>query len=355
METAASDCALRTVTVIMPIRNEGPFIGRSLGAVLAQDYPRELMEILLVDGHSTDRTREEVRAVAGARPDVRVLDNPAGIVAAGLNLALAEARGEVIVRIDGHCEVPRHYVRACVRHLVEDRVDGVGGAVRTLGDTPVGRAIATAMSCRFGVGDSAFRTTRGISQLTDTVAFPAYTREAINRAGPFDEELVRNQDDEYNYRLRSMGARVLLAGDVESIYHGRTSLRRLCRQYFEYGYWKVRVMQKHPRQMRARQFAPALLVASLALGSVLAAVSTMAAAATALVVAAYLAATATASIIQARRDWRLAPWLPPAFITLHLAYGLGFLTGLVAFRRRWRDGSLPEVSTATGDTKRTGR
>jgi len=339
---------LTTVTVIMPVRNEAHFISRSLGAVLAQDYPCDLMEILIVDGRSTDGTRDVVQAMASERPNMRLLDNPAGIVATGLNIALAESHGEVIVRIDGHCEVPPHYVRACVRHLAQDRVDGVGGAVQTVGDTRTARAIATAMSCRFGVGNSAFRTTRGVSQLTDTVAFPAYTREAIARAGAFDEELVRNQDDEYNYRLRSLGARILLAGDVESIYHARTSLRRLCRQYFEYGYWKVRVMQKHPRQMRARQAAPALLVLSLVLGALLAMWSTVAAYATALVLLAYLAATAMASIAQARSDWRLLPLLPLAFISLHLAYGLGFLTGLVAFGHRWREGAIVRAPSCAG-------
>ncbi len=327
---------MQRVTVIMPIRNEAAFIGRSLGAVLAQDYPHDLLDVLVVDGRSTDKTRDVVRSVANGYTRVRLLDNPAGIVATGLNLALKEARGDVIVRVDGHCEVPPHYVRTCVKHLDEDQVDGVGGAVRTVGDTLTARAIATAMSCKFGVGNSAFRTTRGVSQLTDTVAFPAYTRAAITRAGPYDEELVRNQDDEYNYRLRSLGARILLAGDVESIYHGRASLRRLCRQYFEYGYWKVRVMQKHPRQMRARQAAPALLVLSLALGALLSLWSPIAGYATALLLLTYLTATAAASIAQARTDWRMLPILPLAFITLHLAYGLGFLTGLVAFRRRWR-------------------
>jgi succinoglycan biosynthesis protein ExoA len=328
---------MQRVTVIMPIRNEAAFIHRSLGAVLAQDYPPDLLDILVVDGRSTDRTRDVVHTVANGSPHVRLLDNPGGIVATGLNIALAEARGDVIVRVDGHCEVPPDYVRTCVKHLDEDQVDGVGGAVRTVGDTLTARAIATAMSCKFGVGNSAFRTTRGrgISQLTDTVAFPAYTRAAITRAGPFDEELVRNQDDEYNYRLRSLGAKILLAGDIESIYHGRASLRRLCRQYFEYGYWKVRVIQKHPRQMRARQAAPTLLVLSLALGAVLSFFSPLAAYATLLLLLTYLAATLVASITQAREDWRMLPILPLAFITLHVAYGLGFLTGLVAFRRRW--------------------
>lgn len=326
-----------TVTVVMPVRNEAHYIVASLRAVLAQDYPADLMEVLVVDGESTDGTLELVRATTHDRNNVRVIQNPRRIVASGLNAALAEARGEVIVRIDGHCEVPPGYVSACVRHLQEEHVDGVGGAVITIGETRVARAIANAMSCPFGVGNSAFRVTRGVTKLADTVPFPAYTRDAIDRAGPYDEELVRNQDDEYNYRLRGIGARILLAGDVASTYHSRSTLRRLWRQYFDYGYWKVRVMQKHPLQMRVRQFAPPMLVLLLLLGLVLAPFSTAAAIATTLVLAAYLVGVLLASLLQAREDWRLVVPLPLAFATLHIAYGLGFLTGLVAFWHRWRD------------------
>ncbi len=139
----------------------------------------------------------------------------------------------------------------------------VGGPLETVGESLTARAIAAAMSSRFGVGGSAFRLADSETQFTDTVAFPAYQRAVIDAAGPFDEELVRNQDDEYNYRLRKLGVKILLARDVRSQYFSRATLTKLWSQYFQYGYWKVRVMQKHPRQMQLRQFVPPLFVITL--------------------------------------------------------------------------------------------
>jgi hypothetical protein len=196
--------------------------------------------------------------------------------------------------------------------------------------------IATAMSSKFGVGDSAFRTMQGRSLLADTVPFPAYTRDIVEKAGGYDTEFVRNQDDEYNYRLRKMGARILLAADVRSRYYSRSSLKSLWRQYRQYGYWKVRVLQKHPLQMSARQFIPPVFVGALA-GSAAAAVATDRGwILFALVVTSYLAANLTAVLSVLRRRRLSRPWmLPVAFATLHLAYGTGFLHGLVRFWNRW--------------------
>ncbi len=340
MQDSRSTAALPLVSVIMPVRNEAAFIERSLGAVLAQDYPADRLEVFVADGASTDDTRAIVSRLAGGQHvPVRVIENPAGTAAAGLNRAIAEARGTVVIRVDGHCVVPPHYVRRCVVHLERRRVDGVGGPVRTIGETPAAQAIAAAMSCRFGVGDSAFRTTRGEQRFVDTVPFPAYTREAIERAGPFDEELVRNQDDEYNYRLREMGGRILLAGDLESTYYGRSTFARLWRQYFEYGCYKVRVMQKHPLQMRPRQFVPALLVLALGAGALLALAGHPVP--LLLVAGSYLAFIAAATLLHAKWDRALLLRLPLAFAVLHLAYGTGFLAGLVRFRRHWLTGRSP--------------
>ncbi len=326
------------VSVLMPVRNEASFIERSVGSVFAQDYPRDRMEILIADGGSNDATREVSESLKQSHPDISItlLDNPGKIVATGLNAALRQAKGEVIVRVDGHCEIAPDYVRRCVGHLLNDDVEAVGGPVETIGESYIARVIAAAMSSWFGVGGSAFRVAHSRTQLTDTVAFPAYTRAVIQRAGPFDEELVRNQDDEYNYRLRKLGVKILLASDVRSRYYSRATLTGLCSQYFQYGYWKVRVMQKHPRQMRLRQFAPPLFVAAL-LAVLLALPITP--------VARYLAATTAggyaialigASILAARKNkWQSLPLLPIAFTILHLAYGLGFLIGLVRFWNRW--------------------
>jgi succinoglycan biosynthesis protein ExoA len=326
------------VTVIMPVRDEAAFIAQSLGAVVAQDYPPERVEIIVADGMSTDGTREIVCSLQAQHARLRLVDNPGRIAPTGLNAALRVARGEVVVRVDGHCEIASDYVRRCVECLEREQVEGVGGPIETVGQTVTARAIAASMSSSFGVGGSAFRTVKDRRMLVDSVAFPAYARRAIERAGLFDEELIRNQDDEYNYRLRSLGGRLLLAPEIRSRYYSRGTLRSLRRQYFQYGYWKVRVMQKHPRQMRARQFAPPMFAAALLILGVLSPFFVAARLALTAVACAYVAANLCASVLTARKSgWRLLPLLPTTFATLHLAYGFGFLAGLVKFWNRWRD------------------
>ena len=324
------------VSVIMPVRNEAAYIERSLGAVLAQDYPAERMEILVVDGLSSDGTRAAVLAHAAARPGLRLLDNPAGIVPPGLNIGIRQARGEIVVRVDGHCEIAPDYVRRCGEHLLAGYegapIDAVGGPIETIGETDAARAIATAMSSWFGVGGSAFRTVDDRAMLVETVAFPAYRRRTLQQLGPFDEELVRNQDDEYNYRLLKNGGRILLSPDVRSRYYSRGTLRSLWRQYYQYGYWKVRVMQKHPRQMRARQFVPPAFVAGLLGSAALGLVRRPFWALLGLALALYSAANAVASFSVGRGD---GPRLLVIHPILHLSYGLGFLVGLVHFANRF--------------------
>jgi hypothetical protein len=234
---------------------------------------------------------------------------------------------------------------------LNDKVEAVGGPVETIGESYVARVIAAAMSSRFGVGGSLFRVTNGKTQFTDTVAFPAYTRAVIDRAGPFDEELVRNQDDEYNYRLRKLGVKILLASDVMSRYYSRATLERLSSQYFQYGYWKVRVMQKHTRQMRLRQFAPPVFVVALLLAALLLPILPAAGYVLGLIAGAYAIAVTAASILSAGKNgWQLLPLLPIAFVILHLAYGSGFLFGLARFgNRRRQRAPEPQPITAIPD------
>ena len=324
------------VSVVMPVRNEAAFIRRSVGAVLAQDYPADRLEVIVADGCSTDGTAETIRALAVEDPRVSLLQNTGRIVATGLNQAVAAARGAIIVRVDGHCEIATDYVRCCVAHLVRGEADGVGGPLETIGDTPVARAIAAAMSSSFGVGDSAFRTSPAAVAIVDTIAFPAYTRRILDLAGPFDVDLVRNQDDEYNYRLRKLGGRLMLAADVRSRYYSRSSFRLLFRQYFQYGYWKVRVLQKHPRQMRPRQFVPPMFVTALA-GSALMMPWLPTGILTGAIGASYVAANLAATIAVARRAGiSVAPYLPLSFAILHVSYGCGFVVGAVKFCGKWR-------------------
>ena len=325
------------VSVVLPVRNEARFIERCLESVFALDYPRDRMEVIVADGMSSDRTRDIAASFGCRGAALRVIDNPGRIVPTGLNAAIGSARGKIIVRVDGHCEIAPDYVRRCVEHL-QAGVEAVGGPIETIGETTVARAIALGMSSRFGVGNSAFRTLNGRTMLTDTVAFPAYPRGVLERVGPFDEELVRNQDDEYNYRLRKLGGRVLLASDVRSRYYSRSSLSSLWRQYFQYGYWKVRVLQKHPRQMSARQFAPALFVLALTVALVAAAAAPSTLWVALAIAGAYATGALIASVMVGSKDPRTIPVLSLVFAILHVSYGLGFFRGLMAFRRRWRRG-----------------
>ncbi|MCO6509282.1 MAG: glycosyltransferase family 2 protein [Aridibacter famidurans] len=324
------------VSVVMPVYNEVDFIERAVRSVLAQSYPKDRLELIVADGMSTDGTRQIVLDLAGeTEVPVSVVDNPKRIAPSALNRALQEAKGTIVVRIDGHCEVDQDYILNCVRLLREKKADGVGGPIETVGEGSVANAIALAMSSSFGVGGSAFRTVNDREKYTDTVAFPAYTREIIERVGPFNEELVRNQDDEYNFRIRKTGRRILLSPDIRSRYYSRSSFRSLWRQYFQYGYWKVRVLQLHPRQMSIRQFVPLAFLITLIVLSVASMFSMAAAWMLAIVGFAYLLGNLFASLSTAGRRLRLVPLVSLSFAILHFSYGFGWMFGIVAFRNRW--------------------
>lgn len=336
------------VTVIMPIRDEADFIARSLGAVLAQDYPPERMEIIIADGMSSDDTRAEIARLAAQHPEraIMVIDNPRQIVPTGMNLAQRMARGAIIVRVDGHCEIAPDYISQCVAHLQRGEADGVGGPIETVGQTPNSQSIALAMSSWFGVGGSAFRTVKNRPLYADTVAFPAYRRDVVERVGAYDESLVRNQDDEYNYRLRKLGFRLLLTPKIRSRYYSRATLRKVWRQYYQYGFYKVRVLQKHPRQMSLRQFVPPLFVAVLILGGLLAVFSPLVRLLWTLVVITYIAVNLSVSAaLAARHGWQHLLRLPLVFAALHLSYGLGFWHGVWHFSLQARRTAKDRVAT----------
>lgn len=345
------------VSVIMPIRNEASFIDQTLDSVLDQDYPPEQLEVIVADGGSTDGCRERVEEVMASDPfrRVRLVDNERAIFSTGFNVGLRQARGEVVVMLGGHTELDRHYVRRCVKWLMlRPDVDCVGGFVETVPQTPASKTVATAMKSPFGVGGVAFRTRPNSLLEVDTVAFGAYRRDVLSRCGFLDEELVRDQDDEFNYRLKDCGGRILLVPDLHTRYFSRSSLPKLWRQYFEYGFWKVRVMQKHPRQMRLRHFAPAAFVGSLILLAPAAFFSRLALWLLCVDASLYVLANLTASAQAWKRDSGADMLLPVAFVILHVSYGLGFLLGLIRFANRWerkRSGRGRVAANGVGQAK----
>ena len=318
----------RFVSVIVPMHNERRYIERCLASLAAQDYPRDRFEVIVVDGGSADGSRELVEAMREGLPHLRVLENRGKHTARGLNIGLAFAQGEVIARVDAHAAVAPDFLRESVGALQRAAADVVGGPIQTLGEGPVGEAVALAVSSPFGVGNAVFRYSQR-EQWTDTVAFPAYRRDVFDRIGPF-AEIDGGEDDEFHYRLRDAGGGILLTPAIRSTYYARRSYWELARQYFGYGQAKVVVLFRHPKQTRLRQLVPASFVLALLGAAIVALFGGLLVLPLAVLAGAYVTASLSASVVVARRrGWRHVLRLPLAFACMHLAYGLGFLTGLV--------------------------
>lgn len=327
-----------SVTLIVAMRNEQRHIARCVESLLAQDYPRDRLEVLFMDGRSTDSTRDIVNGLVADRPMFEVVDNPGVIQSIAWNLGIERARGKVLGIVSGHSELAPDYVSQAIETLLRTGADLVGGPARAESESVVGEAIALAMSTPFGVGGAQFRYAQTESEV-DTVFMGVCWRAMYERIGGFDSEMVRNQDDELSYRLLENGGRIVCNPDIKSVYRNRATLRSLWKQYFDYGRWKVRVMQKHREQMRPRHFVPPVFVSTLG-------ASALAPPLFAAFAATYSAATLAVSLRLALKAgrWDVLPYLPPAFAILHVGYGAGFLKGLYQFRARWndRDSQAPE-------------
>jgi glycosyltransferase involved in cell wall biosynthesis len=325
-----------SVSVIIPMRNECDHIHACLQSLLKQDYPLNQIEILVVDGRSTDRSRQVVEEYARQRPNLELLDNPKQSTPAALNVGIRRALGEVVLRIDAHSRIPVDYVRQCIFALRQSGADAVGGVMCPIGQGYIGQAIALAVSSRFGAGDSKYHYAKKAA-FVDTVPWPAYRREIFREVGLFDETLIRNQDYELNYRIRQQGGNLFFSPAIRYYYIPRSSLPALWRQYFQYGRWKIRTLQKHPGSLRWRQIIPPLLVIAVLGSLLLCLLWTPGCLILGLVVIIYLLTNLIVSTIMAlRRNWRFIPILPIAFVCIHFAWGLGFWYSLMLapFRSR---------------------
>jgi cellulose synthase/poly-beta-1,6-N-acetylglucosamine synthase-like glycosyltransferase len=330
------------VTLIVAMRNEERHVSRCVESLLAQDYPADRLDVLFMDGRSTDRTREIVSSLIDGRAGFGLVDNPGVIQSIAWNLGIERARAGLVGIVSAHSELASDYVTRAVETLQRTGADLVGGPARAESESVVGEAIALAMSTRFGVGGAEFRYATEENDV-DTVFMGVCKRELYERIGGFDAEMVRNQDDELSYRLLEHGGRIVCNPAIRSVYRNRATLKSLWKQYFDYGRWKVRVMQKHPQQMRPRHFVPFLFVSTVG-------ASMLVPPAFVALSGAYTSATLAMSAMIAARTKRLdiLPYLPAAFAILHVGYGLGFVKGLVQFRDRWgdRESQAPKFATA---------
>jgi GT2 family glycosyltransferase len=246
-----------------------------------------------------------------------------------MNLGIDGAQGSVILKVDGHTGIAPDFISANVRVLQETGADCVGGPIETVGRTVIGRAIALAMSSPFGIGDASFRHANAQVHDTDSVPFGAYRREVFDRIGLFAEDIDRGEDDEFNYRLRDSGGRIVLSPAIRSIYYCRDSLPALARQYWNYGLAKAAVLQRHPRRLRPRHLVPSALVLTLASGVLLRFLDRRFGWLTVLAGSSYAAANLLASSRLASRDKEAAPYLPAAFASIHLSAGAGLIAGFL--------------------------
>ncbi len=316
-----------SISVVMPVRNEVDYIGRSLGAMLAQDYEGAL-EFLVVDGMSDDATRQIVARMSESDLRIRLLDNPRRIIPTAMNIGIREARHTFIARMDGHTVAPPDYLQRCVRVMGETGADCVGGRWEYAGASSVAGAIAAAMESPFGVGTAAWRGA-DVPGDTDTVPFGLWKRERMLSLGGFDETLLCNEDYEFHYRLRSAGGRIHYSPDIVTTYYSRKDLAALWRQYYQYGLWKNRVLKMHPASFQLRHGVAPLFVAGLVGGVLLLPIAVLWRWLYALGLAVYLILVLFFSIWQAaRRGWQILPLLLLVFMILHIAWGSGFWVGV---------------------------
>lgn len=322
---------VKMVSVICPVYNEERYIEKCIESIVAQDYPDESLEVFFVDGLSNDNTRKIIQEYALKYGYIQLLDNPHKVVPHALNLGIRASKGEVIIRLDGHCTYPTDYITTLVKSLYELDADNVGGVWNTLParDNSVCSAIAIGSSHPFGVGGSKHKV--GITEIiqTDTVPFGCYKREVFDKIGVFDEELIRNQDDEFNGRLINHGGKIFLLPQLVINYSARDSLIKMVRMYYQYGLFKPLVSKKLGSPATIRQFFPALFVAGLICGAILSSISVLMIALYGSILFLYFFLALSIAFRNAfkKDDWKLIFMLPVVFFLIHISYGCGYWVG----------------------------
>ncbi|MCW3072812.1 MAG: Succinoglycan biosynthesis protein exoa [Bacteroidetes bacterium] len=320
----------KKVAIVIPCRNEEKYIGLCLDSILKQDYPQELLEVFVCDGKSTDKTIEIVNAYAAKHTTIHYLLNEKQTTPFALNLGIRRSDADVKIILGAHSELYPDYVSNCISAFeMEENIGCTGGIIENVYENEASEIIGKAMSSGFGVGNAHFRT-GAKDGLVDTVAFGAYKKEVFEKIGYFDEELVRNQDDEFNYRLLKNGFRIYLFRAIRCKYYVRASFQKLFRQYFQYGYWKVYVGKKHKAVTTTRQMIPLLFVLYLVFGAVCAAfnkylgIAYLAGLLVYLLAAFYSAARISSGFVQTLQLMR-------CFFILHFSYGWGYFRGIIDF------------------------
>ena len=320
------------ISIIIPCRNEESYI-KNLITQLVTQIPNDFdYEIIIADGRSTDKTSSILSKCSHENKHIRIIDNPEKIVSTGLNRAIKAAQGDIIIRIDVHTEYAYDYINNCVSTLINSKADNVGGPWCAKGKTWLQKAIALGFQSPFSSGGARSHDIHFEGEV-DSVYLGCWYKSTLMDIGLFDEELVRNQDDELNLRLVRQGLTVWQSPAIKSFYFPRSSLFQLFKQYSQYGYWKVRVIQKHHLPASMRHLVPSLFVILLAISAILSPFSKMAFTIFIASTSLYLSINIIVSIITCKKfeNIKYLFAIPFIFICFHFGYGWGFLRGIWDF------------------------
>ena len=318
------------LSVIVPIYNEEKYIAKCLDSIIEQDYPKEDMELLLCDGMSKDRTREIIAEYQKKYPWIQLLDNPKRIAPCAMNVGINASKGDVIIRLDAHVYYPKNYYSVLVKKLNElPNAENVGAICNTLpvNDTTEAQSIAAVLSSRFGMGDSHFRVGAQKEMEVDTVPFGCFKRSIFDKVGLYDEDLVRNQDDELNARIIKNGGKIYLIPELQCEYYARDTARKVYKMFYQYGLFKPLVNKKLGSPATVRQFFPLFFVMGLLAGPILClALPVLWWAYIAMVVAWFLLATYfSLKDSKSLKRILIQNWI---YFVVHFGYGWGYIVGI---------------------------
>ena len=321
------------VSVVLPVRNEEKYIKGCINSILRQDFDKDNLEIVIIDGMSEDKTVEIIESFMARYKFISLHKNPKKTIQYANNIGIKNAVGEYIVRMDAHSEYADDYISKCVDYLEKTGAENVGGPMIAKGKTPIQTVVAAAYHSPFALGGGKFHD-EDYEGYADTVYLGAFRRETLLKLGLYDERLIYTDDDDLNFRLVESGGKVFITPKIKSVYYPRASYTALFKQYFRYGFWKVAVIKKHKKPARLSHLVPAAFVAFLILSSILSYFSKLADDISSLVLLFYFALSLYFSLKNARvtsfADKLRLVWV---HFILHTAYGLGFLCGIFKF---WR-------------------
>jgi glycosyltransferase involved in cell wall biosynthesis len=322
---------MTTMSFVVPVRNEEEYIRACLQSLVNQSWPVKDLEILVVDGRSSDRTREIIEEIRRQHPELRCLDNPAGIVPTAMSIGIRAAREDVIIRADGHNVYPPDYAANCLKYLDRTGADNVGGPCVTLpADESFGAMlVASVLSSPFGVGNSKFRTSRA-EGFVDTVPFGAFRRKIFDRVGMYNEKLVRNQDNDLNARIRKAGGRIYLTPGLTTSYHPVNSFPGLLKNAWQTSQWHLFTLRENGASLALRHLAPAVFLIILLLLLTASFVSALARSLLIGTMCAYLLAGFYFSLRPGNKRRLAVAFVQPfASFCFHVAYGAGTILGLI--------------------------